>query len=200
MIGAGGNSFSEIRKMKQKRPIKTRSLTDVLSPIKPTPIEINIFRNGTIQVWVIGKPIPLLTAFDRDLVTVNYLSFCSWGTAMGKWFYDCPNDNLVSDSLEDDEIRNLTLTPHEWLIRNLNEINYAMPLSTVHDNLIVETLFILRQSHYVSKNSQLISRVAFILKWEDTRLEWDTAEFDDIPEMRFSITNSTWIPPLRLLK
>lgn len=96
VIGAGANTFSEIRKQRKKNPLKTKSTKGVLSPIDPLPLRIRITRQGLIEVGIEGQDLPLMSATDKSIIEVKYLSFSSWGSTMAKWFYDCPSDDESS--------------------------------------------------------------------------------------------------------
>lgn len=92
VIGAGANTFSEIRKQRKKNPLKTKSTKGILSPIDPLPLRIRITKEGLIEVTIEGQDLPLMSATDKNLINVRYLSFSSWGSSQAKWFYDCPNE------------------------------------------------------------------------------------------------------------
>lgn len=73
-MGAGGNTFNEIRRQRQKNPLKTIQMLRFLSPTDIMPLTIQILRSGNISVAITGRP-PFITAFDRNVLDVNYLSF-----------------------------------------------------------------------------------------------------------------------------
>lgn len=47
-----------------------------------------------------------LNATDSDPIPVRYISFCSWGASLSKWFYDCHRPGDGSDIQE--VVMNLT--------------------------------------------------------------------------------------------
>lgn len=92
VLGAGNNNFCEIRKQKQKNPIKTKIIKDLLSPIDPLPLIIKLNKTGNIEVWIEHEMMALLSVVDSNPVDFEYISFSSWGGTPIKWFYDCPFD------------------------------------------------------------------------------------------------------------
>jgi hypothetical protein len=97
VLGAGENTFCEIRKNKQKNPIKTKIVKDVLSPIDPLPLIIKVnssqANGSSIEVWIENQTIPLISVLDSDPIEIHYISFSSWGTSKAKFFFDCPREN-----------------------------------------------------------------------------------------------------------
>lgn len=51
----------------------------------------NVIHNsdGSIEIGVVGEDLPLLNLTDKNPLPIKYISFCSWGTAETKFFYDC---------------------------------------------------------------------------------------------------------------
>lgn len=75
MIGAGGNTFSEIRRQRQSQQLQSVRNKGFLSPIEITPLTIRVMRNGTISVSLTGKEPPFLSYNDTNVVDVQYISF-----------------------------------------------------------------------------------------------------------------------------
>lgn len=75
MIGAGGNTFSEIRRQRQSKQLKSVRTKGFLSPIEITPLTIQVMRNGTISVSVTGIEAPFISYNDTTVVDVQYISF-----------------------------------------------------------------------------------------------------------------------------
>lgn len=89
VLGAGGNTFSEIRRRRTTLPLQTIRMKNLLSAIEPLPINIRISLDGLIEVKITGQDQPIMSAVDKNPLPVQYISFSSWGTTEGKWFYDC---------------------------------------------------------------------------------------------------------------
>lgn len=106
VLGAGENSFCEIRKNKQKNPIKTKVIKDILSPIDPLPLLIKVNstenRSSVIEVWIENQPFPLISVNDLQPIETHYVSFSSWGTSLAKFFYDCPHESGSSSIDKED--------------------------------------------------------------------------------------------------
>lgn len=49
----------------------------------------NPYADGSIEIRVVGEESPLLNLTDKNPLPIKYISFCSWGTAETKFFYDC---------------------------------------------------------------------------------------------------------------
>lgn len=74
VLGAGGNTFNEIRRKRQKDPMKTVRMKNFLSPIDIMPLTIRILKSGNISVAITGQP-PFITAQDANVLDIKYLSF-----------------------------------------------------------------------------------------------------------------------------
>lgn len=75
VIGAGGNTFSEIRRQRQKQQLKSVRMKGFLSAIEVVPLTIRVVRNGTISVSVTGQKSPFIAYNDTDVINVQYISF-----------------------------------------------------------------------------------------------------------------------------
>lgn len=93
MLGAGGNTFAEIRRQRQIKPLRTILVKNLLSPINPLPLTIKITKEGLIDVRITGQSVSIMNATDKNPLSIKFISFSSWGTTEGKWFFDCDNEN-----------------------------------------------------------------------------------------------------------
>lgn len=119
VLGAGGNTFAEIRRRRQSNSMKTIRTRKLLSSIEPLPIRIRISHDGVIDVSVPGSDLLNLTATDPSPVPVKFISFCTWGTTEAKFFYDCTVDEKKQDAEEEENYLTEQLTPQEHLRANL---------------------------------------------------------------------------------
>lgn len=126
VLGAGGNTFAEIRRRRQSNPLKTTRPRKLLSPIEPIPIHIhveNVGGSSLIEVLVPGSNVLNLTAVDPAPFTIQYISFCSWGNTEAKFFYDChEEDDSKSDhaaGATDETHLTIKLTPQQHLRTSL---------------------------------------------------------------------------------
>ncbi|XP_065081381.1 uncharacterized protein NtR [Ochlerotatus camptorhynchus] len=190
VIGAGANTFSEIRKQRKKNPLKTKSTKNVLSPIDPLPLRIRITREGLIEVGIEGQELPLMSATDKNLIAVQYLSFSSWGSTHAKWFYDCASDDDSLTQLEEFESIKL-LTPREQLMFEL-EMNSTFRPPEWFTPIEIKQLVFTRVAYDSWKNT-LQTRFFLRGAWRDNRTSW-------IPEEHGNITRIvgfqflTWTP------
>lgn len=117
VLGAGGNTFAEIRRRRQSLPLKTIRTRKLLSAIEPLPIRLKISIDGVIDVSVPGSSALNLTAKDPAPFVVHYISFSSWGTTEAKFFYDCAP--IDKDEQEEENILQAQYTPYESLRMSL---------------------------------------------------------------------------------
>ncbi|KXJ73306.1 hypothetical protein RP20_CCG016064 [Aedes albopictus] len=190
VIGAGANTFSEIRKQRKKNPLKTKSTKGVLSAIDPLPLRIRITKQGLIEVGIEGQELPLMSASDKSIIEVKYLSFSSWGSTMAKWFYDCPSDDETTTELELFE-PSKDLSPREKLIYDL-QLNTSFTAPELPTPVEIKQLVFTRVAYDSWKNT-LETRFFLRASWFDNRTTW-------IPEDHGNITRLvgfqylTWTP------
>lgn len=92
VLGAGSNTFAEIRRRMGFSSIKSKRIPDVLSYVDPMAFEIRVTKRGVIDVRYEGDEEPLISAEYGNLnVSVQFISFSCWGTSTCKFFYDCPS-------------------------------------------------------------------------------------------------------------
>lgn len=155
VIGAGSNTFVEIRRQRQTQPLNTIRVKNILSPINPLPLTIRITVGGLIDVRITGQSDSLINATDKDPLAIKYMSFSSWGNTEGKWFYDCAADK--GDRLDEASIRD----------RSFMQI-FEEALSAEYDaNMMPSGLrqigwaFKLRYADFDGKKSQMTTRGKF---------------------------------------
>lgn len=107
------------------KTIRTRKL---LSYFEPLPVQLKVSIDGQIEVTVPGTDALNLSTNDSSPIDVNYISFSTWGTAEGRFFYDCPQDGIDENLLE---LLTPELTPSERLRSNL----FSADFSSVPENL-----------------------------------------------------------------
>lgn len=74
VLGAGGNTFNEIRRQRQSQPLKTTRVKNFLSSTDVMPLTVRIMKSGNISVAITGQP-PFITAFDPNVLDIKYISF-----------------------------------------------------------------------------------------------------------------------------
>ncbi|XP_058839054.1 uncharacterized protein LOC131694617 [Topomyia yanbarensis] len=193
VIGGGANTFSEIRKQRKKNPLKTKTTPGVLSPIDPLPLRIRITRDGLIEVGIEGQDLPLLSATDKNIITVRYLSFSSWGSTQAKWFYDCPSDTQETETqLEEfDPVKNMTSMAK--LLYEL-QMNVSFDPPKWYTPIELKKLVFTRIAYHSWKNS-LETRAITRLSWRDNRTTWVPAEHGNITKV-IGFQYLLWTPTL----
>lgn len=90
VLGAGGNTFNEIRRQRQSQPLKTMRMKNFLAPTDLMPLTLRISKAGNISVSITGQP-PFISAMDPNVLDIKYISF-----RFGKHtsFFDKIIDNL----------------------------------------------------------------------------------------------------------
>ncbi|XP_055532815.1 uncharacterized protein LOC129722956 [Wyeomyia smithii] len=183
VIGAGANTFSEIRKQRKKNPLKTKTTKGVLSPIDPLPLRIRITKDGLIEVLIEGQDLPLLSATDKNLIDVHFLSFSSWGSSQAKWFYDCPS-NYDEDESETrlEEYEPVTfMTPMAKLLNDL-QMNVSFNAPQWYTPIELKKIVFTRIAYNSWKNS-LETRSLVKLSWRDNRTMWIPQEHGNITKV-----------------
>lgn len=92
VLGAGSNTFCEIRRKMRLSSLKTKRILNVLSAVDPTAMNIVLKSDGMIEVRYEGDEEPIISGKDDDVLPIKYISFSSWGMTEAKFFYDCPNE------------------------------------------------------------------------------------------------------------
>lgn len=101
VLGAGSNTFAEIRRRMGFSSIKSRRVLDILSFVDPMAFEIRVTQSGVIDVRYEGDEEPLISAeYGRPNVSVQFIGFSCWGTSTCKFFFDCPSSLCKNISIE----------------------------------------------------------------------------------------------------
>ncbi|XP_039479747.1 neuronal acetylcholine receptor subunit beta-2 [Drosophila santomea] len=193
VIGAGGNTFSAIRNAMGLRRVATSQEPNLVSLYEPTPIEIVQTQNGELFVYIPGfKKEPLLQFIDEAPLTINYLSFSSFGSNTARWFYDCGFDGYESEiaPIEKEE------TKTEKLLNKLNQLAENASLPANLSSILFH--FQTRSLAYEQTSSMLQTRMHMMMHWRDSRLGWQPKDFDSLesfehPELRI------WKPQMNVL-
>lgn len=155
VIGAGSNTFAEIRRQRQTHPLRTIRVKNILSPINPLPLTIRITVDGLIDVRITGQEHSIINATDTDPLPIKFISFSSWGNTEGKWFFDCAGDK--DDRLDEVLIR------HRSPMQLFREALFAeYDIHIVPMNLSrINWAFQLKYADFDGKKSQLFVRGKF---------------------------------------
>jgi len=93
VLGAGKNTFSDIRRMRRTATKATAHTVDLLSPVELRGFWLNYNGKGNLQVGKEGDEFPFLFWTDPSPLDIQYFSFCTWTGVVGKWLYACPVAN-----------------------------------------------------------------------------------------------------------
>lgn len=92
VLGAGSNTFCEIRRRLGRASIESRRVLDILSYVDPKAFEIRVTQRGYIEVRYEGDSEPLISGeYGEFTMALNFIAFSCWGTTTCKFFFDCPN-------------------------------------------------------------------------------------------------------------
>ncbi|KAH8299472.1 hypothetical protein KR044_001735, partial [Drosophila immigrans] len=175
VIGAGGNTFSAIRTNMGMRRVSTNQDPQLLSIYEPTPIEIVQTKDGDISVYIPGfKTEPLLHYLDVSPLTINYISFSTFGTNSARWFYDCAFDGY-SNEMEQEQRK------QSYEDQLLSVLIYQGQNSSLPTNLTeIKFNFQMRSLAYDQPSALLNTRMQLVLHWSDPRLRWEPESFGQI--------------------
>ncbi|XP_020800363.1 neuronal acetylcholine receptor subunit alpha-3 [Drosophila serrata] len=193
VIGAGGNTFSAIRTAMGVRRVSTNQDRNLLSLYEPTPIEIVQTQNAELFVYIPGfKKEPLLQFIDASALTINYISFSSFGTNTARWFYDCGFDGFDKEISAD--VKAPTVEQKLLAQINLQAENASLPsnLSSLPFH------FQARSLAYEMTNSLLRTRMHFMMHWQDDRLRWNPADYGYLESFEHRDLQ-VWTPHMRVL-
>lgn len=73
------------------------------------------------MVQIVGESDAFLNATDTQPVAVKYISFSTWGTSEGKWFYDCQSSS--SDCIYLIYVIYLVVVIYSFFLRQSNRTN-----------------------------------------------------------------------------
>ncbi|XP_001362061.3 neuronal acetylcholine receptor subunit alpha-10 [Drosophila pseudoobscura] len=193
VIGAGGNTFSAIRTAMGLRRVSTNQDRNLLSVFEPTPIEIVQTQDAELFVYIPGfKTEPLLQFMDASALTINYISFSSFGTNTARWFYDCSFDGF------DKEISKET-PALSWEQKLLADLIYQGENTSVPVNLTsIAFHFQARSIAYEQANALLRTRMHLMMHWQDNRLRWDPERYGQLKSFEHPRLE-IWTPQLTVL-
>ncbi|XP_023167360.2 ligand-gated ion channel 4 [Drosophila hydei] len=193
VIGAGGDTFSTIRTSMGMKRVSTNQDLELLSVYEPTPIEIIQTKDGDLYVYIPGhKKEPLLHYIDPSPLSINYISFSTFGTNAARWFYDCAFDGFTNE---------MEREQHEESVedRLLGALIFQAENSSLPENLTeVQFNFQMQSLAYDPSNAQFHARMQLMMHWQDPRLRWQPDRFGRLTS--FEHPNlQIWIPELVIL-
>ncbi|RZC37961.1 slit -like 1 protein, partial [Asbolus verrucosus] len=207
VIGAGGNTFCDIRRMQKSGVKATIRIKGLLSALDLQSFWIHIskgnssrgcsaFVDGVIDVGKEGEELGFLTWIDPDPLPLKVFSFSTWPGVEAKWYFDCPrNDNDTTNSKKLER----PLSPLEKLRRDLLYYYdpYVRPVQNVSSITVVglqlSTNIVTLDEH----KSVLQYSGSVTLSWQDEKLKWNISDYDGINTLHI-FRREIWVPDLFL--
>ncbi|XP_053676123.1 neuronal acetylcholine receptor subunit alpha-3-like [Anopheles nili] len=196
VLGGGGNTFSQIRFGQKGAPLKTKSSVGLLSPIDPLPVRVRVESSGQISVFagnLTGEPFMATMMPKINVTDLNHVSFTTWGTALAKWFYDCPlpsngtSENLEIDGNEleqvyddNDLLRKRILSTPRWIDPPMNFTGVYIVLLRVKEIAYDQT----------TNMFEMTGMMRF--RWNDTRYSWNRSEYNT--SVIYDECSNIWTP------
>ncbi|XP_019767087.2 neuronal acetylcholine receptor subunit alpha-4 [Dendroctonus ponderosae] len=190
VIGAGGNTFCDIRRMQKsdvRHSVRTKAL---LSALDPHYFWLHITQEGLIQVGREGDNASFIEWLDPEPLGVKFISFSTWSGIEAKWYFNCDR----SQSEEEVEKR---LTALEKLRRNVL-LAYDPLVRPVLDQSTVTTVYMSLNLEYLDldeRKSFIEIRGTSVMKWHDEKLNWDAANYENLTEIH-ALRTEIWNPEL----
>lgn len=193
VLGAGRNSFSDIRRRRRAATRASAMTKDILSPTDLRGFWIRINNQGLIQVGTDGDDVPFMYWQDTEPLPIRYFSFCTWSGVVGKWLYDC----LETD--DQDMLVQQNLTSVEKLRQHLltNYDQYARPVS---DPDVQLPIYVGLTAHHIqldTKKSKMMVHGFLSMMWHDEKMHWDPTDYEDLTTLNL-INHEIWQPEIVL--
>ncbi|XP_055840200.1 uncharacterized protein LOC129907831 [Episyrphus balteatus] len=105
VLGNEHNCLSRIRVRRNRIEVVVENwIPNMLSPFRPTLVEIIQRNDGKLIVNVPGYAEPLMTYLDENPIQINYFGFSTWDKLQAKYFYNCQFDeNSKMESQKNNE-------------------------------------------------------------------------------------------------
>ncbi|KAJ4447965.1 hypothetical protein ANN_09975 [Periplaneta americana] len=196
VLGAGRNTFSDIRRLRRSSTKATARTVDILSPVELRGFWVHVSYKGDIQVGKEGDDVPFLFWTDPTPLPVLYFSFCTWTGVVGKWLYDCPIAN-DTEKIELVEPKPATMTEklRKDLLSNYNP--YALPV--LHEDHRVAVFMHLTFHHVRLDVKRSVFSVDGIMPmhWMDEKMHWKPEDYGGLKSVHVN-EHEVWVPEIVL--
>uniref|UniRef100_A0AAU6PBK1 Nicotinic acetylcholine receptor beta2 n=1 Tax=Protohermes xanthodes TaxID=1452977 RepID=A0AAU6PBK1_9NEOP len=195
VLGAGRNTFSDLRRLRGKGTKGTSRTAGLLSIFEMRSFWLHISTEGLIEVGREGEDLAFLSWKDVSPLPVRFLSFSSWPGVEAKWLFDCKPINKSTEQMSESYLNQVEkpLTQIEQLRKQLLT-NYDPYIVPETDGLTYVFLaFTCEHVHFDEKKSLLSISGKFDLQWQDEKMVWNSSEFDDITSLVLS-HREIWMP------
>uniref|UniRef100_A0A1S4H4F3 Uncharacterized protein n=2 Tax=Anopheles gambiae TaxID=7165 RepID=A0A1S4H4F3_ANOGA len=183
VLGGGGNTFSQIRFGQKGSPLRTKASAGLLSPIDPLPVRVRINTEGQVRVYagnLTGEPFMETMMPKKNASELRYISFTTWGTALAKWFYDCPlpaNSTNGTALIDGNELEQ-EFDGKQRLLDHLLGVPRWIDPPVNFSGVQISQMYI--QGFVYDQTTNLVELSgAMGLSWKDPRYRWNASDFDN---------------------
>uniref|UniRef100_A0A8W7Q3C6 Neurotransmitter-gated ion-channel ligand-binding domain-containing protein n=1 Tax=Anopheles coluzzii TaxID=1518534 RepID=A0A8W7Q3C6_ANOCL len=183
VLGGGGNTFSQIRFGQKGSPLRTKASAGLLSPIDPLPVRVRINTEGQVRVYagnLTGEPFMETMMPKKNASELRYVSFTTWGTALAKWFYDCPlpaNSTNGTALIDGNELEQ-EFDGKQRLLDHLLGVPRWIDPPVNFSGVQISQMYI--QGFVYDQTTNLVELSgAMGLSWKDPRYRWNASDFDN---------------------
>uniref|UniRef100_A0A182S509 Neurotransmitter-gated ion-channel ligand-binding domain-containing protein n=1 Tax=Anopheles funestus TaxID=62324 RepID=A0A182S509_ANOFN len=197
VLGGGGNTFSQIRYGQKGSQLRTKASPGLLSPIDPLPVRVRIYTSGQIKVYagnLTDEPFMETRMPNKNFTELRYVSFTTWGTALAKWFYDCPlpsnatNGTVQIDGNELEQEYDGKQRLLDYLMGAPRWIDPPVNFTGVE----IQHMYV-KGFAYDQKTNMIELSGSMGLSWLDHRYSWNASDFDNKIFVG-DVCHMVWIP------
>ncbi|XP_046382402.1 neuronal acetylcholine receptor subunit alpha-4-like isoform X2 [Ischnura elegans] len=180
VIGAGGNTFSFIRRGETDSSKIRLETEGFLSANETRGFWIRISEDGSINVGKEDDENPFMSWEDEDPLHINYFSFSSWKNVTAEWFYHCDELKDINGDDAEDPYLNLRDFLHTQIARSFVKFRVQPPTADTSNFTSISTHLSCSHIHLDDRGSTLNVNGILSLIWEDKRITWSPKEFQNI--------------------
>uniref|UniRef100_A0A182R128 Neurotransmitter-gated ion-channel ligand-binding domain-containing protein n=1 Tax=Anopheles farauti TaxID=69004 RepID=A0A182R128_9DIPT len=197
VLGAGGNTFSQIRDGQRGQSLRMKTSPNIMSPIDPLPVRVRIYTTGQINMFVgnlTGAPFLQAITTTVNVTQLRYVSFTTWNTALAKWFYDCPlpaNGTNATQTIDGNELEQ----EFDGKQRLRDRFLTAPMLHDPPANFTGVNITHLYLQGFVYDQSTSLVELSGVVRfsWTDPRYRWNASEYDTTV-MLGDVCHLVWTP------
>ncbi|KAK9892103.1 hypothetical protein WA026_018306 [Henosepilachna vigintioctopunctata] len=191
VIGAGGNTFCDIRRMQKSQVKESIRVKGLLSAVDIRSFWIHMTKDGELALGREGEDLPFIAWKDPDPLPLSVISFSTWPGIEAKWFFDCiKNDikRIKRNLTQIERLRKDLLTnydPYSRPVKNHSDITFVQLAPKIRGLSLDEDRSIL-EVHGIAK-----------IGWYDEKLIWNESDYGGIDKIMVS-TDEIWKPNIIL--
>ncbi|XP_046382405.1 neuronal acetylcholine receptor subunit alpha-5-like [Ischnura elegans] len=199
VIGAGGNTFSFIRRGETDSSKIRLETEGFLSANETRGFWIRISEDGSINVGKEDDENPFMSWEDDDPLHINYFSFSSWKNVTAEWFYHCEEiegEKGGGGERREEPYKDLIAFFDTQLVLSFERL-YQPPTPDTSNFTNISTHLSCSHIHLDDRGSILNVNGILSLIWEDKRITWSPKEFQNIKYLDEDHIG-TWTPNVML--